>query len=821
VRSERAFAAAAVFDAAADLEPCDRARLLDDRCADDHELRAEVESLLIADDRAGSFLDPLGVDLLPKPGGDDTQPVLVPGDRVGRYVVRAPIAAGGMGVVYEASQDRPQRTVALKVIKPGLLSADALRRFEYEAQVLGSLSHPGIAQVYEAGTHLLRWGVDTNAPATTGRTSTVRYFAMELIPGAQTILQHADSRGLGLVDRVGLFVRVCDAVGYAHQRGVIHRDIKPANILVGASGVPKVIDFGVARVVGDISDASPGTIPGAMLGTLRSMSPEQLGADSHAVDTRSDVYSMGLVLFELLTGSFPYDLDRVPLVHIPRVVRDTPARRPSSIVPGLKGDLEIILLKAIEKDRAARYQSIAELGGDLERWLSDRPILARPPGGFYHIRKFAMRNKTIVSATSAILLTVIIAAVALAWETRTAEEQRDAAIAAEALAARQQQRAEQEAMVARRTNEFFRSMLHPQTVRGREVTVRELVDRSAAGVAADFRDQPLIEAGVRDTLGETYIGLGDYNAAERQLLAALEIRTSALGPDNLETLDTEFNLASLYWTLGRSAEAEPRLRHVEQVRRRLLGDDDENTLFAAGNLGAVLTSMGKIDEAIAILRRTVDVMRRTLGNNARRTIDQISSLEFALRSKGDAAAAEPLLREVLAYRKSNGNDDPLTITTQSTLANVLRTLGKFDEAEALCREALAARERLLPAGHESIGDSMAILGRILSDRGNVVEAAPLLEEALRIHRAALPKGSWRTAVTQEWLGDCLIKLQRYDDAERELLEASATLQRTPGMHPQFEKGATKSLIELYRLLGNASKAGAYEALLDNSEGREK
>jgi WD40 repeat protein len=359
VTADQAQLAKAVFKAALEVGTDDRSSFVRQRCAGDRDLQCEVETLLAADAEAGTFLEPPTKGLSESGDAD-----LLVDKQIGGYRVLRLIGAGGMGAVYEAMQDHPKRRVALKVIRAGFASPSALRRFVHETEILARLRHPSIAQIYEAGTH--------EDPS--GR---VPYFAMELVAEALPITEYAGHHRMSRRARLELFIQACDAVHHGHQRGVIHRDLKPGNIMIDASGRPKVIDFGVARATdADMTIASLGSAEGHVVGTLRYMSPEQCEGDSGEIDTRSDVYAMGVVLYELVTGRLPYDLTTTSPFDIPRIIRNVDARRPSSVDRSLRGDFETILLKALEKDRERRYQSVADLGRDIRRYLDNEPIEA-------------------------------------------------------------------------------------------------------------------------------------------------------------------------------------------------------------------------------------------------------------------------------------------------------------------------------------------------------------------------------------------------------------------------------------------------------------
>lgn len=384
-----------IFDRAVAAPVAQRAALLDEACGNDAELRAEVESLLEHDTRAGDdFLDSPVVALRHPDRSAPEWALALVGKRLGRYTIVRLVGHGGMGCVYEAMQERPARTVALKVLQPGFSTPSALARFRLEPEVLGRLQHPNIAQVFEAGVH-------------EDETGAVPYFAMEFIPDAQPLLEHADARELTTRRRLELFAKVCDAIHHGHQKGIIHRDIKPANILVGAGGEPKVIDFGVARASdADIVMTTQCTHVGDLVGTVHYMSPEQCDGNPAAIDTRSDIYSLGVVLYELLTGAAPYDTSGTTVYGAIRVIKEEPPRRPSAVFARndrttrrhgclareLRGNLDAILLKALEKDPTRRYVSAADLAHDVRRHLAGELVEARRASAWQRLLRWAGRR---------------------------------------------------------------------------------------------------------------------------------------------------------------------------------------------------------------------------------------------------------------------------------------------------------------------------------------------------------------------------------------------------------------------------------------------
>ena len=379
-----------IFLAAIRLPVAERREFIERACVDDAALEANVRTLVAAHEAAGPFMvSPTGTATSPMRHPAD--PTVVKGTRIGNYHIRRIIAMGGMGIVYEAVQEHPHRTVALKVMRVGVTSKSAMRRFEYEVQTLARLPHANIAQIYEAGTH-----TDPLSPS-----ESVPYFAMEYVPNARPLIEYANVKKLTVRERLALFTKICDAVDHANQRGIIHRDLKPSNVLVDSNGEPKIIDFGVARATdSDLALTTMQTNVGQLIGTLQYMSPEQCEADPHALDTRSDVYSLGVLLYELLCDQLPYDVQRVALHEAARVIREELPARPSSVNRLLRGDVETITLKALEKDRTRRYQTAGQFGEDIQHYLNDEPILARPPSVLRQIERIAYNHRRGLAAAA-------------------------------------------------------------------------------------------------------------------------------------------------------------------------------------------------------------------------------------------------------------------------------------------------------------------------------------------------------------------------------------------------------------------------------------
>ncbi len=590
--------------------------------------------------------------------------------KIGQYQIRRVIASGGMGTVYEAVQEHPRRPVAIKVMKRGVTSRSAQRRFEYESQLLARLSHPCIAQVYEAGTH-------DDGPGA------VPFFAMEYIPNAKPITGYAADKKLGMRDKLELFLDVCDAVHHGHQKGIIHRDLKPGNILVDSHGRPKVIDFGVARATdSDMAMVTLQTDVGQFIGTLQYMSPEQCEADPHDIDTRSDIYALGLVLYALLCGRLPYDVSGVPITEAARLIRERDPSPPSATTPTLRGDVETIVMKALEKDRERRYQSAHGLAQDIRRYLNGEAIVARPPSLAYQLRIFARRHKTLLGAAAAIVVVLIagvIVSTSLYVQARAdrarAEQQREAALAAVSYLGDVVDSAD------------------PIKV-GLEIKVADLLDRYGEQIDEAFPDQPEIEAIVRTAISGAYAkldryekqgtGIGYQRSAIQHIEAALDIRKRIFGEEHPETLDTMETLAGLLQDYGDSEQARRMTDTILEVRRRTLGEEHPDTLSAMAEKVDGLWDRGDLEEAERLADRTLELRRRVSGNDHPSTLDSMVTLGVLRNDLERPDEAEELLREAVeGRRKLYGGLDWRTVNAVASLANLLIPQGRTMEAAGL------------------------------------------------------------------------------------------------------------------------------------------
>jgi tetratricopeptide (TPR) repeat protein len=782
---------AELFKAALDVEPSTRHRFLEEHCAGDVALLTRVERLLALDAADDSFLvfPPLARDV------DDAavlQAETMVGLAIGNFRIVREIASGGMGTVYEARQEQPRRSVALKLLKRGLASASVLRRFEQEAELLGRLRHPGIAQVYVAGI------AGITGPG--GATLELPYFAMEYVSQATPITKYAAREHLTIRERIDLFLQLCDAVHHGHQKGIIHRDLKPTNVLVDDSGQVKVIDFGVARLTGsDVARTTTRTAAGELVGTLQYMSPEQCGADPNDVDTRSDVYALGVLLYELLTEQLPYDVLEVSIPEAIRAIHEQRPPRPSGRQRALRGDLDVILLKALEKERERRYQSAAELALDLRRLVAGQPILARAPSVLYQLRVFARRNRAVTAALAALALSLIAGMGVSTWLAIRAQ--------------RQTTRAERTLQFLTRNLSAvdpFRQILGTVRKAGgidRDLKVASLLQTATLDLdAGELSDQREVEAALRHVIGSAYLGLGRWLDAEPQLERAVALRRQVLGSEHRETLESMTLLGTLRVLLRGAADGRSLLREAAataarvldpedpqtlaalqanlldgsrsaeemqtaaealvQVQTRILGADDPRTFLTQVLLCEVLYRRGFRAEHLRRSRATVDAARQALGDHPM-TYWAMGQLGIALQET-DASQAEPVWSECAGgCRRHLGEDHPWTIQTTNGHAISLMRLGRLHDAEPLFRWCLDTERRVLGERGGSDPFKMSRLAELLGRTDRLLEGIEMSREAVATAERLWGDGG-DTPVARCTLASLLVRSGNLEEATKQL-----------------------------------------------------
>lgn len=723
-----------LFIEVCDLDPLRRSAVLDERCADDSELRSEVESLLAAERSAEDWSGAGGPALMAAGeavGGEPAMP-----ERIGKYRIVRLIGEGGMGAVFEAEQDHPRRSVAIKVVRPGLVSESMRRRFAHEARVLGLLRHAGIAQIHDAGT---------NEPAPgAGAAGGQPYFVMELVHGP-TLLKYAAEGGLSTRAKLELMADVADAVHHAHTKGVVHRDLKPGNILVeeiGGRAQPKILDFGVARATdSDVRATTLHTDVGQLVGTLAYMSPEQASGDTDQIDTRSDVYSLGVVLYELLAARLPYELDRKKVHEAARIIREDEPSRLSSIDRGFRGDIETIVAKATDKDKERRYQSAADFAADIRRYINDEPILARPANAMYQWRKFAKRNRALVGGLAATLIALAAGMAATAYWLGEALSQRDVAERAESQSAERLSLLEKahaktvsESEKAKAITRFFQETIQaagPRVAQGRSISVRELLDECADRVVAELRDQPEIQAAVQRSIGVTYLDLGSADKGQQFLDASLDTRMERLGEDDAETLETMGDLANACQQLNRFDDAESLYRRAFDGCKRRLGEGDSRTLNVQCGYGQLIHDRGRWKDAQILLEDALMRCRETLGEKDPCTLLAMNNLGLVYKDQGRFDLAEPLFLQTAEIGKElKGERHPETINAIQTLADLRSLQGRYQEARDLYESVLALNIQVLGPDHPTTVTTRQNIASVLAQLGKI-------DDALEMSRLAM------------------------------------------------------------------------------------
>jgi serine/threonine protein kinase/Tfp pilus assembly protein PilF len=817
--------------------------LLDRKCGNDAELRAEVRRLINAREDPSIFhtlavqLQPIHRNLrqqLPETRIGSSGAGALPGDlppgeeandAIGSFRLLELIGEGGFGRVWVAEQSAPvRRRVALKIIKAGMDSREVLARFEMERQTLAVMDHPNVAKVFDAGV-------------------TVRgrpYFVMEHVPGP-SITNFCDSSRLRVRQRLELFTPVCDAVHHAHQKGIIHRDLKPSNILVtliDGRPLPKVIDFGIAKATGSALDEHTAyTEIGRLMGTPEYMSPEQ-AAGGRDIDTRSDVYSLGVVLYQMLTGTLPFDgrtLREAGSDGIARMIRELDPPKPStrfltlisepvthqagatpaeiaschgtdmrSLQRELRGDLDWIVMKCLEKDRARRYESAGELARDVRRYLDGEAVVAAPPSPTYRLTKLARRHRGAIVAAGAVLATLIAglavslrlffqereahdrAVAAESTQTALREQAEDARVAESQQrksAETERDRARKESAKATKINQFLQHMLsaiQPERARGqRELTVRQVLDEAAAKIeAGSLRDEPEVDAAVRTTIGSMYDRLGLFDRAEQYLSAALEARRGLLGDEHYDTLQSVMELASLKLDREDFLSAEALLRPALEIQPKMLGEGHADVASLRNLLGEACFALGKLDEAESLLNKALQ--SRRAGPPNVEMAHALNSLGKIRMQRSDYAAAEALWREALETGlKAAGEDEVAVATAYSNLAALLNSRGDAAGAVENYRKSLRINRRLLAPEHPEIARCLRGLANSLAIIGNLSEAEPMYREALDIQRRTLDADHPQIATTLENFGATLRIMGKLDEAAAMTREALAMRRRAP------------------------------------------
>jgi len=695
----------------------------------------------------------------------------VRGLRIGSYQVLRRLGEGGMGTVYLAARADQEfrKHVAIKVIRKGMDSAEIVARFRRERQILAALDHPNIAKLFDGGT--------------TG--DGLSYFVMEYIPG-RPLGEYCDSHGLGIRERLLLFRSICSAVQYAHQNLVIHRDLKPGNILVTTDGTPRLLDFGIAKLLNpDALDVeAPPTATGMHVMTPAYASPEQVRGDP--LTTASDVYSLGVVLYELLTGRRPYDLRTGSHMEVFRVVCEQEPVKPSTVVTGrdeeshravasrgagtpqklnrlLRGDLDNIVLMAMRKEPQRRYPSVQALSEDIGRYLDGYPVSAHPPSWSYRAGKYVRLHAAGVSAVAAVFLLLVAFGVTATVQNARIRRERDTAD-----------------QVTKLLVSLF-DVNAPETARGERVTAREILDRGARRIQGELKGQPDVRATLLGTIGDIYGKLGLYDAAQPLLDESLRLRTELHGRGDASVVESQQRIGSVLAGKGRYDEAERVLREALETRKRLVPSRHPDVADDLRSLALVLEKQRKLDEAESLLREALAIHKEALGGGHHGVASDLSALALVLTDRGRLDEAEKLQREALAIdRSALGADHPGLAADLSTLATTLYYKGQLEEAERLFREALDVNRKALGEEHPDVATGMNNLAVVLLGTGRLDEAERLYRDALAVHRKTLGDGHPSVAEDLNNLGNTLHERGRLDEAERLHREALAIDEKALG-----------------------------------------
>jgi serine/threonine-protein kinase len=833
---DRAEQVADIVEQALEVAGKERAALIDGLCGGDQALRDEVESLLAFSDQAQGFIETPAYEMAARTIVEEAGG-LKPGQMLDNYRIVSLIGEGGMGEVYLADDLSLGRKVAIKLLKYGFGTANVIRQFHQEERILAGLTHPHIAQLY--GGAVTPMGVP--------------YFVMEYVEG-ERLDDYCRQHDLSIRQRLALFQKICAAVAYAHRHLVIHRDIKPANIRVSPEGEPKLLDFGIAKLLDPAgSEAGPQTMTFGAIMTPEYASPEQVRGED--ITTTSDVYALGVVLYELLTGQRPYRIERVTPATLARAITEQEPARPSTALSkaepnpavrlisakSLRGDLDNIVMKAMRKETERRYQSVGQLSEDIRRYSEELPVLARKDTLGYRTSKFVARNRVAVSAGALLALAILTGLVVALWEARKADRERDVA---------QREQAE-----AERTSAFLQEMLGAAApeAKGADVKVVDLLAEASRRARDELEKDPGAMVDVLGTLGRTYVSLGLFEPAAIDLRAALDASLKTNGEMHPTTANTMGWLGLALYFGGKNREGEALSRRAISLQRALHPGGNAELGVALFSLGMNLIAQGHGKEAEPNLEEAVDLIGKYLGKNHGYYLATLTALALAREGSGNTAGAESLYRRAIEagqkvepryriflaqatgyygllltnkgeydeaekllrqsatlYVDVLGDPNSSTPVMQAGLGRLYFAKGDYAAAEKEFRKALTIMPKFFPPEHSVRVSNQVMFGLTLTRLGKPTEGEPLLREALEIRRKVLPEGNPFVPLSESALGECLAAQKRYGEAEPLLISGYTNAKSKLGEQEPRVLECRKRLAKLYEAWGKTDRALSYQ-----------
>ena len=736
-----------ILDGALDLPLHARERYLQETCGSDADLRRQVEELLAAEAGAGGFLE--------TPAGERAAPLVAEmseglydaeapptGRMVGTYRLLAELGEGGMGTVHlaERADGQFEQQVAIKLLRHGLESREARRRFLQERQILARLQHPAIARLLDGGV------TEQGVP----------FFVMELVEG-QPITTYCEERRLGIESRLRVFLEVCDAAQYAHRNLVVHRDLKPSNVLVSSDGRVKLLDFGIAKLLEDSAD----TAPAATRTLLQAMTPEYAAPEQvtgGAVTTATDVYALGVLLYEVLTSARPYRVSGSTLAELERAILEEEPLRPSARARGLHGDLDGIVLKALQKEPERRYPSADALANDIRRHLQGLPVSARGDTLAYRARKFVRRHRLGVSVATLLVLSLI------------------AGLAGTISQAR---RAQREARKAEAVKDFLKSLFaasDPAESKGEERTARELLEAGAERIGTELQDQPEVQSEVARLIADVYFQLGDYGQALPLLRADLERQLQIEGPGSVAVAESLTRIADVTYDSGQFDEAAGLYERALAIQREKRGERSAEVAELLWDLAGVRRNRDDLAEAENLDQQALAIYVETKGDDSKEAVGVRESLAIVYARGERLADAAALQEQVAGWRVDHyGPDHPHTLNARYNLASYLLTLGRLAEARGIAEDVVARQRRVMGEGHDRLGVSLRVLARALDGQGDAEAALPQIAEALSIHRERFGPAHLQVALDLAWQGMIEAHTHRLAEAVDHSVQAVALL----------------------------------------------